>query len=227
MNKKNNDIDDIDDEDEKLEEFDFLEDDVEEKIDISDIDEDIYDESNDESNDEQNSDDDFKAETSDFDIFFKNSTNKHKLEGKHSLERDTIFKGKVDDPESEMESSTFDNYDISNTLFEIEEKQDDNYLYKKCLTEDINEVLRTKTSLDFKQNRKKPNRQTFNDYYCLCYDDLHLKYTRSEIFVELSYYFTDNIFNMFKLLNKKNATSIIKELREKGFLNNIGNINFI
>lgn len=222
MNDK---IDDIDDEEENLEEFDFLDDDIEEQIDISDIDDDIEEDSNDEQKTE--SDDDTKTDTNDFDIFFKNSTNKHKLEGKHSLERDTIFKGKLDDPDSEMESSTFDNYDISNTMFEIEEKQDDNYLYKKCLTEDINEVLSNKTSLDFKQNRKKPNRQTFNDYYSLCYDELHLKYTRSEIFVELSYYFTDNIFNMFKLLNKKHATSIIKELREKGFLNNIGNINFI
>ena len=51
------------------------------------------------------------------------------------------------------------------------------------------------------------------------------QYTQSEIFVELSYYFTDNIFNMYKLLDKKYATSIIKELREKGFLNNL-DINF-
>ena len=52
------------------------------------------------------------------------------------------------------------------------------------------------------------------------------QYTKSEIFVELAYYFTDNIFNMYKLLDKKYATAIIKELREKGFLTNLIDFDF-
>ena len=53
------------------------------------------------------------------------------------------------------------------------------------------------------------------------------KYSKSEIFVELSFYFTDNIFNMFKLLDKEYATRIIVELKQRGHLANLNNINFI
>ena len=84
-----------------------------------------------------------------------------------------------------------------------------------------------KTDIDFLMNRRKPDKKKFNQYYELCLSELSLKYTKSEILVELSTYFTDNIFNMYKLLNKKNATGIIIELKEKGYLNDIGNINFI
>jgi hypothetical protein len=81
--------------------------------------------------------------------------------------------------------------------------------------------------LDFKQNRRKPNKETFNNYYNLLLKELGFRYTKSEIFVELSYYFTDNIFNMFKLLDKKPATIIIKELMQKGYLKNINGIDFL
>ena len=67
----------------------------------------------------------------------------------------------------------------------------------------------------------------FNEYYNLLLNKLHLKYTNSEIFVELSYFFTDNIFNMYKLLDKNSATIIIKELMQKGYLKNLQNVNFL
>jgi hypothetical protein len=57
-------------------------------------------------------------------------------------------------------------------------------------------------------------------------DNIGKEYTKSEIFVELAYYFTDNMFNMFKLLDKEYATQIIIELKESGYLHNL-NINFI
>ncbi len=173
-----------------------------------------------------------KHEDTEFDIMFKGSANKHKLEGTHALKRDTIFMGKLDeeDADEELSSSEFetDNYEIEiGSAYEIETRHYEDYYYQKCLNKDIYNILSEKTEIDFVENRRKPNKQTFNNYYKMCIDDLGTKYTKSEIFVELSYYFTDQLFNMFKLLNKKNATGIILELKDKGYLTDIGNINFI
>jgi hypothetical protein len=41
------------------------------------------------------------------------------------------------------------------------------------------------------------------------------KFTYSEVFIELSYYFSDNIVNMFKLLDKYYGGIIAKELAMK------------
>lgn len=169
----------------------------------------------------------------DFDVLFKNSANKHKLEGTHSLKRDTIFMGKLDETVAETDCCHFteietNNYELERgTAYESESRNYEDYYYQKQLSKEIYDLLSTYTNIDFVTNRRKPNRQTFNNYYKLCIENLQHNYTKSEIFVELSYYFTDNIFNMFKLLDKKNATGIILELKDKGYLNNIGNIKFI
>ena len=174
-------------------------------------------------------------EDTEFEKMFKGTANKHKLEGTHTLKRDTIFMGKADEPVTEeFETLTTyidfntENYDIERgSDYELESRHYEDYYYRKQLVTDIYEILKENTDIDFVMNRRKPNKQTFNDYYVMCVSNLNTKYTKSEIFVELSYYFTDNIFNMFKLLNKKNATGIILELKEKGYLTDIGNINFI
>lgn len=167
----------------------------------------------------------------DFDIIFKSNINKHKIEGTHALKRDTIFMGKLDEEDENSESSySFDdsNCDIEKgTNYEFESKFQDDYNYKKDLSLDIYTILKSKTDIDFLSNRRKPNRLVFNQYYKLCIEELHKKYSKSEIFVELAYYFTDSIFNMFKMLDKKYATSIILELKEKGYLKSMGNIKFI
>lgn len=192
-----------------------------------DIDEDCY--------DSQNQDLLIEDDDSEFDKMFKSTANKHKLEGTHTLKRDTIFMGKEDilleDDEIETLSVHIDqpeNYEIERgSDYEIESKHNEDYYYRKELVNDVYEILKQNTNIDFSMNRRKPNKQTFNEYYMMCVTNLDTKYSKSEIFVELSYYFTDNIFNMFKLLNKKNASGIILELKDKGYLTDIGNINFI
>lgn len=166
-----------------------------------------------------------------FDLMYRFNTNKHKQEGKHRLKRDTIFKGKIEKPPDKIDGkevydSTNEYSDVVN-FFNNQYDSTDDYLDQNNLTKDVYEILKDKTDLDFKQNRRKPNKETFNEYYVLLLKDLGFRYTRSEIFVELSYYFTDNIFNMFKLLDKKAATIIIKELLQKGYLKNLEGINFL
>ena len=172
----------------------------------------------------------------DFDILFKNESNNHKIDGKHALKRDTIFKGKLDEIEEDDKDyhtsyiDTIENshYQIqSGSIFEQETRYHQDYLTQKNLSRDVYDVLTGSTQLDFSMSRRKPNRQTFNGYYKLLLISLSDKYSNSEIFVELSYYFSDNIFNIFKLLDKKYATGIIKELKNKGYLEDIGNINFV
>lgn len=168
-------------------------------------------------------------ESENFDLLYKMNTNKHREQGKHQLPRDTIFKGKIEDKNEDKDEKKSDNsssYDTSN-IFDIQYNEGDDYLNQNNLTKDVYKVLNDKTKLDFKQNRRKPNKEVFNGYYNLLIKELGYKYTKSEIFVELSYYFTDNIFNMFKLLDKKPANSIIKELMQKGYLKNISGINFL
>lgn len=171
----------------------------------------------------------------DEDIMVKFNTNNHKIEGKHSLARDTIFKGKIEEITEESEYLTAqDDFNINDGLpievgssFEFESKYHEDYINRLELQKDVYDLLSEKTELDFSSNRRKPNRQAFNDYYRMLLENIGKEYTKSEIFVELSYYFTDNIFNMFKLLDKEYATQIIIELKQSGYLTNLNNINFI
>jgi len=177
-----------------------------------------------------------EIEDDDVDIMFKFNTNNHKIEGKHSLARDTIFKGKLDDPSDQVDEYFNIQEDINindglpieiGTNYEFESKHNEDYVNRLNLSRDVHKMLSEKTELDFSCNRRKPNRQAFNDYYKMLIDNIGKEYTKSEIFVELSYYFTDNIFNMFKLLDKEYATQIIIELKQAGYLDNLNNINFI
>lgn len=169
----------------------------------------------------------------DIDIMFKFNTNNHKIEGKHSLKRDTIFKGKIEHKSQEHsyiteDYSQSDGFPIeAGSAYEFESKHNDEYVSRLDLANDVYILLQNNTELDFTSNRRKPNRQAFNDYYRMLLNNLGKKYSKSEIFVELSYYFTDNIFNMFKLLDKEYATQIIYELKQSGYLDNLNNINFI
>lgn len=169
-------------------------------------------------------------ESSKFDLLYHFNTNKHKQEGKHRLKEDTIFKGKNDKKSEEYEEYGFEeNNDYNDIInfFDYESVEYSNSVEQNNLTKDVYELLKDKTNIDFTQNRRKPNKETFNQYYNLLVKELGFKYSKSEMFVELSFYFTDNIFNMYKLLDKNSATIIIKELIKKGFLKNLENINFL
>lgn len=166
------------------------------------------------------------------DIMYNFQTNKHKRADKHALKSDTIFYGKPNKEykdEFEMEESLSNVvYRVeSGSSFEFESRKNEEYVNQRQLSIDVLNVLSEHTSIDFTSNRRKPNKALFNEYYMLLLNKLSFNYNNSELFVELSYYFTDNIFNMFKLLDKQHATTIIKELKEKGYLKDLDDINFV
>lgn len=146
---------------------------------------------------------------------------KHKLEGKHSLKYDSIFKGKKETPLDEDDLDGFAFYhketievDKSSNYY-FESIDNESYVRSKLVKERVYGILVEHTSLNFMNNRRKPSRADFNGYYNLL--KVHLEsesFTNIELFNELAVYFSDNLFNMFKLLDNKWRNMIISELQD-------------
>lgn len=146
---------------------------------------------------------------------------KHKIEGKHSLKYDSIFKGKK---EENTEEETFDGYvnyrkdtievDKS-SAYHTESIDNEAYVRAKLVKERVYDVLKDNTTINFLNNRRKPSRSDFNNYYSLLKANLKDEsFTNIELFNELAIYFSDNLFNMFKLLDNKWRNLIISELQD-------------
>lgn len=160
------------------------------------------------------SDDDESSEEAD-DVVLS----KHKIQGKHSLKYDSIFKGKKEDITEEDDVNTYyhnDKFEVDRgSVFYSESYENESYLRLKRVKERVYEVLSTKTNLNFLNNRRKPSRVDFNNYYLLLTIELDSeRFTNVELFNELAVYFSDNLFNMFKLLDNKWRNLIIIELQD-------------
>ena len=160
------------------------------------------------------SDDDESSEEAD-DVVLS----KHKIQGKHSLKYDSIFKGKKEDITEEDDVNTYyhnDKFEVDRgSVFYSESYENESYSRLKRVKERVYEVLSTKTNLNFLNNRRKPSRVDFNNYYLLLTIELDSeRFTNVELFNELAVYFSDNLFNMFKLLDNKWRNLIIIELQD-------------
>lgn len=159
-----------------------------------------------------------KSTESDEDIVLS----KHKIEGKHSLKYDSIFKGKKEEAVDEDDTSDLFSGYYRETIevdkgsnYHFESIDNEIYIRTKLVKERVYFVLGEYTAISFLNNRRKPSRVDFNNYYSLL--KIHLKdesFTNVELFNELSVYFSDNLFNMFKLLDNKWRNLIISELQD-------------
>lgn len=146
---------------------------------------------------------------------------KHKIEGKHSLKYDSIFKGKKEDPVDEDSLDGFSNY-FKETIevdkssaYHTESMDNESYIRAKLVKERVYDVLKENTTINFLNNRRKPSRNDFNQYYSLLRMNLKDEsFTNVELFNELAVYFSDNLFNMFKLLDNNWRNLIISELQD-------------
>ncbi|CAG7579781.1 MAG: hypothetical protein SLAVMIC_00090 [uncultured marine phage] len=143
---------------------------------------------------------------------------KHKESGKHSLKYDSIFKGKKEEvTEDDYTSGYFNNdfkYDPQSAYYH-ETQNNDEYIREKDLKEKVYKILLDETEINFMNNRRKPSKVDFNHYYHLLRSNLSQdSFTSVQIFNELAYYFSDNLFNMFKLLDSKWRDMIINELQD-------------
>jgi hypothetical protein len=145
-----------------------------------------------------------------------NQISKHKESGKHALSHDSIFKGKKEEPLEESYTETYFNDDFRHdpgSLYHHESINHQDYIREKDLKEKVFKILSDKTELNFENNRRKPSRIDFNIYYSLLREELdNDKFTYTEIFNELAYYFSDNLLNMLKLLDNKWRANILTEL---------------
>jgi hypothetical protein len=143
---------------------------------------------------------------------------KHKVQGKHSLKYDSIFKGKKEEkPEEDYSGMYFnENFEVDkSSFFYVESFDNESYIRQKNVKEKVYNVLLKNTSINFLNNRRKPSKSDFNHYYFLLKNNLENDgFTNVEIFNELSVYFSDNLFNMFKLLDNKWRNLIIVELQD-------------
>lgn len=146
---------------------------------------------------------------------------KHKLEGKHSLKYDSIFKGKKEDASDTDSSDGFsmyykDNIEVDKSSnYYFESIDNEKYIRSKLVRERVYVVLQEHTNINFLNNRRKPSRVDFNNYYDLLRENLKGEsFTNIELFNELAVYFSDNLYNMFKLLDKKWRNQIINELQD-------------
>ena len=195
----------------------------------------LYDDDDDEYTDDDNTDElydiDTNIETGDIEIGAdieytekvsdqEMSVSKHTIQGTHALKYDSIFKGKKDDPINE------DSLDFSpsyNEGFELDKSSsywnesvdNETYVKKKILQEKIYNVLSNHTNLIFTNSRRKPSKTDFNNYYTILKNNLQQEgFSNVEIFNELAVYFSDNMFNMFKLLDSKWKNAILAELQD-------------
>lgn len=158
---------------------------------------------------------------------------KHKEVGKHALKYDSIFKGKKDDGnldeyiiESASKNNSFDPDTSSSYSFERESPTE--YVRLKQLKSDLYEIIVNDIKLNIKNSRRKPSRVDFNKYYSILVDKLDMgTFSYSEVFIEFAYYFSDNIENMFKLLDKKWGGKIAQELQKKGNIRGAKNLEDI
>jgi len=145
----------------------------------------------------------------------------HKKYKKHSLKYDTIFKGKKEvlDEDGIDENNTMlapDKIEImQGTIVYEEARNPEEYRRLKKLTETVYDILLNHTELNFKKNRRKPSPKDFNRYFDIIKENVKdNSFSDCDIFVELAFYFSENLFNMFKLLDPEKGSRIMQELKE-------------
>lgn len=143
-----------------------------------------------------------------------NGISKHTIEGKHTLKYDSIFKGKTNDDKNV--DSCVNDYSYNDTIeldSMIEPDNEEQAMHNKLVSEKIYEVLTTCTDINLTSTRRKPSKEDFNYYFEVLKKELMFEnFTKSEIFIELSFYFSDNIFNMYRLLTKEHRNEVFYEL---------------
>ena len=153
-----------------------------------------------------------------------------KLVGKHSLGYDSIFKGKRNEAnEDETEELGYDGFKFDpSTIYHQESFESADYHRNKELHERVYQVVCEFTDINIQNNRRKPSRVDFNEYFKIIVDNLHSEgFSLAELFVELAYYFSENLFNMFKLLDAKYGEKIMEELTEKKNMDFLDDLEFM
>lgn len=212
----------------------------EEIEDIDDIDEDDIDEILDDIEDDDIND--FNVVTNITNIISKNiktqtpnkSNKKPKFVGKHTLTYDTIHNSKkVENETLEEEYYINDinhNFEVSHAVDTGQSYSSDEYYFSHELKQKVFDLLVQHTDIDFSPDKKRriPSINDLNSYYKLLIDELvSARYSYTEIFISLSEFFSDKIWNVYKKMNSTYKDIIIKELQEKYDISEINEMDFL
>jgi hypothetical protein len=144
----------------------------------------------------------------------------YRLIGKHSLRHDPFFGGKrqkKEDDEPDTYEPDMSSLSIDPSSSDYEESNDSYGNYRiRQLRESVYNAVVNNTDIDINTPRRKPSKLDFNRYFNAVKRAIGKDmFSEAEIFVELAPYFSDNLFNMFKLLDTKIANRIIIDLKNK------------
>ncbi len=153
----------------------------------------------------------------DDDISLPKPPSKHKEKGKHALRYDSIFKGKKhDDIDNEhiIDIQTTFNAD-NETSNGLEQRDQVEYERLKKLQTEIHDVMVSMGKINIDMPRRKPSKAEFNRMFGEIVNTLDMdQYSYSEVFTLYAYNFSDNLENLFKLLDKHWGGKISLELKE-------------
>ena len=161
---------------------------------------------------------------------------KHKIKGKHSLKYDSIFKGKKDEDgyddscylDIQSNSQNFDT-DVSSS-YHFEKENPYEYNRRLELENDVKRLVTEGLGMNILANRRRPSKVEFNKNFKYLVNNLDpSKYSLGEIFVTYSVYFSENLANMFKILDNEWRDIITDQLHKKSnnnIVKNIDKINF-
>ena len=145
-------------------------------------------------------------------------TSKHKASGKHSLGYKTFVKEekKIDEDDFEM-NLLLETAEATETnrgsAYYIESIENDNYVKNKKVAEKIYNYLLENTDMNFLMPRRKTSIANFNNIFFKLINLLKGENcSKIVIFHELAYYYSDNLRNMFKMLDEQYKMLILAEL---------------
>lgn len=153
-----------------------------------------------------------------------------RLVGKHSLKRDSIFNGKEVKNNTDEEYWFDDNsksFNLDPTSSLVEEVSDQEEADRiRLLKEYVYNNLANKV-VDMSAPRRKPSKVDFNNNFVELKNAVPMGlFSDAELFVELSSYFSDNLYSMFKLLDKEHSEKIIVGLMDKYNLSMLDSLDF-
>lgn len=158
---------------------------------------------------------------------------KPKIVGKHTLAYDNIHNSKIDTTileENYIIPDLSDGFKVSVEIDSTHNYNSAEYYRSNELKKKVYDLLNTRTKLDFSPDVKRriPSVVDLDIYYTMLMDELiKFNYSHLEVFIVLSEFFTDNIYNVYKKLNKKYKKAIYSNLCQKHKIPDIDEMNFL
>lgn len=144
---------------------------------------------------------------------------KHAIEGTHKLKRDVIFKGKLTPSEYAEENYTL--VPNTNTMFSYEPSTSRYEEFNNSIDYQQNRVMKLEVydimmsfGIDPNSSRRMPGYDDAKKWFTYLYENIKTHRSVCELFIEFSYYFTEQHLNLLKRIDSEHRNIIMAELQE-------------